>query len=259
MPNVTPPVSTKTVFDDFAGPAWSKPNSALWAFDKGYGWPNGERQTYTDSTDNVFLDGHGHLIIRAVQDRRAQGGYTSGRIKTQGKLNMGYGLTEAMIQMPSGRGTLAAFWMLGSDYDAVGWPACGEIDIVEFVNLGTEQGFPAHMTLHGPQEGEEDYRLAGAGEYAGLTAVEDTGFDPSAGFHRYWCRRSPDSITLGIDETIQVRYTPSDLPPGAAWVFNDRPAFAILSLAVGGGWAGNPDSHSHFPKEMVVDWFRYTP
>ena len=81
---------------------------------------------------------------------------------------------------------------------------------------------------------------------------------PSAGFHRYWVRRSPDAVTIGIDDLIEQRFSPADLPPGASWVFNDQPVFAIISLAVGGGWAGSPAS-TVFPQTMVVDSFRYRP
>lgn len=249
-------MTTKTVYDGFSGPAGSPPDPDLWGYDLGNGWGGGEElQTYTDSPDNVYQDGDGHLVIKAIS---SDDGYTSGRIKTEGKLNMGYGLIEASIKMPSGQGTLPAFWLLGSNYSTVGSPSCGEIDIIEYVDLGTEAGFPYHFTLHGPQNAG-DYQPPGAAPGTGLSYSQDVGFDPSAGFHTYWVRRAPDSITIGIDDTIWHTFTPASLPAGATWVFNNQPMFAILSFAIGGSWAGPPDATTVFPQSMLVDWFRYTP
>ena len=240
--------AAKTIFDDFNGPAGTPPDPSLWGYDTGGGWS--ELQTYTDSTDNVYLDGDGHLVIKAV---KTADGYISGRIKTQNKLTMGYGRVEASIQMPSGPGILPAFWLLGSDYPSDGHPKCGEIDIIEYVQS------VFHSTLHGPQQGEADYRPPGAGEYTGVSRSQVPAFDPSAGFHTYWMERSPDLITIGVDGRTTAVSTPNSLPDGATWVFNNKPMFAILNFAVGGAWAGTPPAGTPFPQQMVVDWFRYTP
>jgi beta-glucanase (GH16 family) len=207
-------------------------------------------QTYTDSTDNVYQDGHGHLVITAI---RTPHGYLSGRIKTQGKLNMGYGRIEASIKMPPGPGTLPAFWLLGSDYPSVGHPNCGEIDIIEYVRSAF------HFTLHGPQEGEDDYRPRGEAKGTGVSVSEVPDFDPSAGFHTYWVTRDPDLIALGVDETTMAVFTPDSLPDGATWVFNHKPMFAVLSFAIGGDWARPPDATTEFPQSMLVRRFQYTP
>ena len=119
-------------FDDFAGPAGSPPNPDIWDYDPGN--PNPGNQTYTSSTDNARLDGEGHLLIQAVKSGNS---YTSGRLVTRGKVDMLYGRVSARIKMPSGQGVWPAFWMLGSDYANVGWPECGEIDLMELVNSGT--------------------------------------------------------------------------------------------------------------------------
>src|SRR2546422_925529 len=127
--------------DEFDGPANSRPDRARWNYDIGHGqdgWGNQELENYTDAAENVHVDGQGHLIIRAL--RTASGntsaGYTSARLKTQGTFSVTYGKIEARIKLPYGQGIWPAFWMLGSDIGKAGWPACGEIDIME--NIGRE-------------------------------------------------------------------------------------------------------------------------
>jgi len=232
--------TTGPVFDDFPGPAGAGPNPRYWSFDIGssatMGWERGSLQTYTDSTDNVHLDGQGNLIIEAVD---SGGKYTSGRLTTRGKVDMGYGLLTARIKFPSGQGIWPAFWMLGSNEAVVGWPQCGEIDMMELINAGTRY----HVNLHGPSADIES-----SGPIADL----------AAGFHDYWMRRSSDSISIGVDGTTLGSFTPASLPPGAPWVFNE-PMYALLNVAVGGDWPGPPDASTQFPATMVVDWFRFDP
>ena len=113
--------------DEFKGAAGSAPDSAQWIYDLGAaGWGNRELERYTDSRENSYLDGKGHLVIRAL--RAPDGAYTSARIKTQGKFSTQYGKIEARIKLPHGQGMWPAFWMLGADIGSVGWPACGEIE-----------------------------------------------------------------------------------------------------------------------------------
>ena len=246
------PNAARPVYDDFPGPAGSPPDPSLWSYDTGAGWPN-EPQDYTRLVANIHQDGNGHLVIKAI--RAPDGGYTSARIKTQHKLDMGYGIVEASIRMPPGPGILPAFWLLGSDYPSVGHPACGEIDVVEYVRS------VLYFTLHGPQRGENDYRPTGTGEHTGVSRSLVPDFDPSAGFHTYWVNRVPNRITIGVDDRITAVFTPDSLPADATWVFNDKPMFAVINFAVGGegGWAGAPDATIPFSQSMTVDWFRYAP
>jgi beta-glucanase (GH16 family) len=131
--------------DNFDGPAGSAPDSSKWMFDLGAtGWGNDELQDY--KRENVSLDGHGHLVIRAI--RTAAGKYTSGRIKTKGLFEVQYGKIEASIKIPRGQGVWPAFWMLGKDV----WPQSGEIDVME--NVGKEPSI-VHGTVHGPGSGPE--------------------------------------------------------------------------------------------------------
>lgn len=139
-------VGTLLAADEFDGPAGSAPNSAVWRYDLGAGgWGNGELQTYTDSRRNAALDGAGNLVITAR--READGSFTSARLKTEGTSTAQYGRIEARIRIPRGQGIWPALWMLGADIGSVGWPACGEIDVME--NVGYEPTV-VHGTVHGP-------------------------------------------------------------------------------------------------------------
>jgi beta-glucanase (GH16 family) len=234
------PIASGVIFDDFLGPAGSPPNPALWSHDVGpsavHGWEAGSLQTYTDAPDNVRLDGYGNLVIEA----RSHGdGYTSGRLVTRGKMNFPYGTVAARIKMPAGQGIWPAFWMLGSDIETVGWPECGEIDIMELVNTGTTY----NVALHVP-----DADVESKGEIADL----------SEGFHNYWMTRRENSITVGIDDVTLETFTPDSLPEGSPWVF-DKLMFVLLNVAVGGDWPGPPDSSTVLPAKMEIDWFSYRP
>ncbi len=224
--------------DDFNGPAGSAPDPSKWIFDQGAtGWGNHELEDYTDSRDNVFQDGHGHLVIRAI--RPAAGKYTSGRIKTQGRFEVQYGKIEARISLPRGQGVWPAFWMLGKDIPTVGWPRSGEIDIME--NIGKEPSI-VHGTVHGP----------GYSGAKGITAAHNLG---RGSFHIYGVEWSADSIDFQMDGRSYAKVTRASLPSGAVWVF-DKPFFLLLNLAIGGDWPGNPDSTTRFPQSMLVDWVK---
>ena len=137
---------------EFNQPVGSGPDPAKWVHDLGdNGWGNKELQYYTDSRENSFIvadpeaeDGRA-LVLKAV--RTATGGYTSARLKTQGKFTTGYARIEARLKLPKGQGIWPAFWMLGANIGSVVWPNCGEIDIMEY--RGQE---PSTVigTLHGP-------------------------------------------------------------------------------------------------------------
>ena len=117
----------QAVVDDFDGPAGSQPDPNLWGYDVGSGAVK-ELQTNTNSSNNVYLDGQGHLVIAALKSGSR---YTSGRLVTRGRLAMTYGTASASIKLPAGQGIHPAFWMLGTNIDSVGWPECGEIDVAE--------------------------------------------------------------------------------------------------------------------------------
>ena len=137
-----------------------------------------------------------------------------------------------------------AFWMLGDDIDKVGWPACGEIDIME--NIGKEPSI-IHGSIHGPGY------VGGAGIEAPDTLPSKQRF--AADFHVFAIEWVPDSVSFYVDHDLYVRRTRADLQPGWKWVF-DKPFFLILNLAVGGDWPGNPDATTVLPQTMLVDYVR---
>src|SRR3989441_7416959 len=139
-----PPANYKLVWsDEFSGPDGSSPDSSKWTYDiGGNGWGNNELEYYTNRTQNAQIKG-GNLVITAQQEAYtgADGvirNYTSARLKTQGLFSQAYGRFEARIKIPAGQGMWPAFWMLGNDITSVGWPKCGEIDIME--NIDKEPG-----------------------------------------------------------------------------------------------------------------------
>lgn len=238
------PTGPRTVFaDDFDGPAGSKP-SPQWRYQTGGGgWGNNEMQTYTDSPANVSLDGAGHLAITARGD--AVDRITSARITTQGTVEFTTGRAEARIKLPAGVGLHPAFWLLGSDVDRVGWPAAGEIDVIETLNHADE----FHTGVHLPR--------AGHPRGAQISASGPIQFPLAGQFHTYWVERSPGRIVTGIDDTTLFSVMPADLADGSRWVF-DAPFFLLLNLAVGGAWPGPPDESTPNPSTMLVDWVRVT-
>jgi len=241
------------VVDDFDGPSGSLPNPALWDYDIGP-WQDDGLQRYTNSPDNVRLDGQGNLVIQARPT--PDGGYTSARPVTRGKLDMQYGRITARIKFPSGQGIWPAFWMLGSDFLDVGWPFAGEIDMMELVNNGST----FHVALHGPQDGPQgrtDYYggVKATGRYVGTKGPIP---DLTQDFHEYWLDWRPDSIVIGVDDRTLGSFSPASLPPGGVWEFN-KPMYVLMNIAVGGPWPGPPDATTPWPATMLVDWFKYEP
>ena len=226
---------------DFSGPAGSAPNPAYWGYLTGKGWGI---ENYV--TGDAYLDGQKHLVIKAVDTGN---GYTSGGIETKSKLSLGYGTITARIKMPSGQGLWPAFWLLGADDDTNPWPQCGEIDIIELPNNTSTY----YTTIHGPISGKPDTN-------EGTQQAQFTGpiTDLSTDYHNYWVTKMPDRITVGIDTKTLGTITPQSLPPGAQWVYN-RPMYVVLDLAIGGSWAGPPNSSTRFPATMLVDWFKWDP
>jgi beta-glucanase (GH16 family) len=234
--------------DEFAGPTGATPDPAKWVFDLGGGgWGNNELQTYTDRRENAVIR-DGMLVIRAARETftgvdGTPRGYTSARMKTLGRFTQTYGRFEARMQIPRGQGIWPAFWMLGEDIETVGWPGCGEIDIME--NIGREPTL-VHGTLHGPG-------YSGAKGIGGSYASPD-GRPFADDFHIFGIEWEPNAIRWSVDGVVYQTRTPADLRD-ARWVF-DHPFFMLLNVAVGGNWPGNPDATTEFPQELVVDWMR---
>lgn len=229
--------------DEFDGPFNTPPDAVRWGYDLGAtGWGNNELENYTSARENAYLDGEGHLIITAR--RTGTGGYSSARLKTQGKFTVLYGKVEARIKIPFGQGIWPAFWMLGSDIDTVHWPACGEIDVME--NIGREPS-TVHGSAHGPGYSGGNPITAAYSLPGGQKFADD--------FHTFAVIWTPESIEFLVDAVPYLKTTPATLPAGTEWVYR-KPFFLLLNLAVGGNWPGNPDSTTQLPQQMIVDHVR---
>ncbi|MCX5127080.1 lectin [Streptomyces sp. NBC_00347] len=249
-PPATAAAAAVTFSDEFDGPAGSAVDGGKWQIETGDNVNNHERQYYTAGNRNAALDGQGHLAITARRENPAdyqcwygRCEYTSARLNTAGTFTTTYGRVEARMKIPRGQGMWPAFWMLGSDIGQIGWPASGEIDVME--NVGFEPG-TVHGTLHGP-----GYSGAG-GIGAGYALPGGQAFADA--FHTFAVDWSPDTITWSVDGTVYQRRTPADLG-GKQWVFN-KPFFLILNLAVGGYWPGDPNGSTVFPQQLLVDYVR---
>ncbi len=235
--------------DEFNAPNGSPVDSTKWISETGgEGWGNNELEYYTARLVNASQQ-NGNLVIKVLQEKYtgADGvtrNYSSARLKTQGKFSQAYGRFEARIKIPRGQGIWPAFWMLGDNVDKAGWPACGEIDIME--NIGNEPSL-VHGTIHGP-----GYSGAkGIGAPDSLPANQPFADD----FHVFAVEWEPSTIRFYVDDHLYATRTPADLPRGAQWVY-DHPFFILLNVAVGGDWPGNPDASSTFPQTMLVDYVR---
>ncbi|MFN2598105.1 MAG: family 16 glycosylhydrolase [Pyrinomonadaceae bacterium] len=239
--------------DEFDGAKGSGVDRAKWGAEVGgWGWGNRELEYYTDNKRNAHLDGRGHLVIEAFKEPLppefkcwyGQCRYTSARLTTKRKFAQAYGRFEARIKIPAGQGVWPAFWMLGADIDAVGWPACGEIDIME--NIGREPAL-ARGTIHGPG-------YSGAHGIGAPYALPD-GRRFADDFLTFAVEWETGEIRWYVDGKLYETRTTNDLPTGARWVY-DHPFFIILNLAIGGEWPRDPDATTSLPQTMTVDHVR---
>lgn len=243
---VTPPDRFELVWsDEFDGAAGTRPDAKKWTFDVGgSGWGNRQLEYDTDSPDNASLDGDGHLAIVARKQAFDRNQYTSARLKTQGLFTQKYGRMEARLKLPPGRGIWPAFWALGSNFADAGWPACGEIDVMEF--KGQEPNV-VHGSLHGPG-------------YSGASPITSR-FRSSAAerfdadFHVFAVEWDPGRIAFFVDDEAYSIVTAAEVLARGDWAF-DQPFFLLLNVAVGGDFVGAPDATTPFPATMQVDWVR---
>ncbi|ELR70568.1 laminarinase [Fulvivirga imtechensis AK7] len=216
--------------------------SSDWTFEIGTGsngWGNNELQYYRQENTEVR---DGYLIITAKKESFQGQEYTSSRIITKDKQTFQYGRIDIRAALPKGKGIWPALWMLGSDFSTVGWPACGEIDIMEMIG-GTGKDNTVHGTVHWQNAGE--YASYG-GHYtlsSGILADE---------FHVFTIIWDASSITWYIDD---IKYHEIDITPAELSEFRND-FFFIFNVAVGGNWPGSPDDSTTFPQRMVVDYVR---
>jgi len=215
-------------------------NAQNWTFDtgtKGDGWGNNELEYYTSRLQNARIK-NGNLQIIAKKEDFATRQYTSARLKTLGLQSWTYGKIEARIKLPFRQGLWPAFWMLGDNIDYAGFPYCGEMDIMEYVDMDP--------TLHGTMHWANNDELS---SYGGTDLLKKP-FD----YHIYSIEWDSASIKWFLDGK---QYWQGDISNNINQTnaFH-KPFFILLNLAIGGGWPGNPDETTHLPDTMFVDYVR---
>lgn len=257
----------------------------------GYGTGNDEMEAYTTSLNNSYvLDGH--LVIEARRENTTKNSrdykYTSARLNTEGKFSFTYGRILARMKPPKGQGLWPAFWMLGSSIRTQGWPSCGELDVFELIggigrDYSTGEG---HVSVSNPQNHCQimpgDCKVSGTihwlscpsqplptatttkGCALGAQTVwaEDTAsFMESSplidGFNVFALEWEPNEIRWYVNNKLYHSMpigTKAQTDAGLG-AFN-QPFYILLNLAVGGVWPGPPDSTTHFPAKLFVDYIR---
>ena len=236
------------------------PDPARWNYEVGM-LRNNERQFYTRARKENARVEDGKLIIEARKEhwsesssdqskagsRRKPGGrtaeYTSASLTTQGKAAWTYGRIEVRAKLPAARGTWPAFWALGKNIHEVGWPACGEIDIMEFV--GYEPGV-VHANIHTKKYNHS--AKTGKGDQISIP-------DASEAFHVYAVEWDDEKMDFFVDKHKYFTYR-NEKTGTAAWPY-DKEQYLILNLAIGGAWGGQKGiDDSRFPQQYIIDYVR---
>ena len=229
--------------DEFDG---TELDTTKWYYEvNGYGGGNNEEQYYTD--ENVVVS---EGILKIIAEKEEYNGmqYTSSRITTKNKAEFKYGIFEARIKLPAGRGTWPAFWMMPV-YSRYGiWPRSGEIDIMEHVGYDLNH---IHSTIHTRYyNGPNNTQLGG-----GTTIFTDV----TEEFHVYKVEWLPDRMIFHTDDKMVYTYKPNNYSSCVGyeiWPFNS-PFFMILNLAIGGDWGGQQGiDDTIFPVQMEIDYVR---
>jgi beta-glucanase (GH16 family) len=230
--------------DEFEAPG--APDSANWEYETGF-VRNKEAQFYArERLENARVEG-GHLVITAVKEPwREQGkeaAYTSASLVTRGRREFRYGRLEVRAKLPEGRGIWPAIWLLGTD-KSKGWPACGEIDLMEYVGFDPHS---LHFNIHTPA-----YNHVKKTNKGRKVMVQDAAHD----WHIYALEWHPDRLEFFLDGAGVFTFKNEGTGP-AAWPF-DKPHYLLLNVAVGGGWGGAKGiDDTIFPQRMLVDYVRY--
>lgn len=275
-----PGVKHKDTFADHAGAkvsplnkgyklVWSdefnytgKPEPTKWTYDYGF-IANQEKQYYTDSLKNARVE-NGHLIIEAHIEKAANkdfgdpaflntwaeykakidtAQYTSARLKTEDLAEWKYGRIEARVKLPSGCGMWPAIWMLSETRKEVGWPECGEIDIMEHVGYDKD-------TIHGTIHTKAYNHMKGTQK--GKTIFIENPYDE---FHVFSVDWTPETMDFLLDGVV-YNHIINEQKTTAEWPF-DQKFYLIINVAVGGSWGGAKGiDDTVFPEQMVLDYVR---
>ena len=230
--------------DEFDG---DEIDNSKWTYDIGTGssgWGNNEWEYYTDRKENAYIK-DGILHIRAQKEDYKGSKYTSTRMLTKGKFAFKYGTVEARIALPTGKGIWPAFWMLGENFDTVGWPACGEIDIIEAVN--------SENIVYGTNHWANGSEYATYGNNTGNYRDQKHEMDITQ-FHTYKFTWDEKYIRMFVDDFMYHEIL-IEGNTGDTEEFH-KPFFFILNVAVAGNWPGFEVDDTQFPNEMLVDYIR---
>jgi hypothetical protein len=224
--------------DEFSGTAIDE---NFWTFEIGTGssgWGNNELEYYLK--ENAMVQ-DGHLIITAKKDGRFGTQYTSTRMITRDKKSIKYGRVDVRALLPEGQGIWPAIWMLGNSISTVGWPKCGEIDIMEMIG-----GQGRENTVHGTAHWFGNVYASNGNDH---TLSSGTFKDKFHVFSVVW---DEQYIRWYMDD---VQFHVLDITPDALSEFHEN-FFFIMNVAVGGNWPGSPNSSTVFPQHMIVDYIR---
>jgi len=239
---LTYPGYTLAWSDEFSG---TNLDQSVWNQEIGNGsggWGNNELEYYTNSLKNTFLS-NGNLIIEARKEAIGGFSYSSGRMTTQNKKVLKFGRIDIRAKLPVAKGMWPALWMLGSNITTAGWPACGEMDIMELVG-----------TYPGRISGTMHWKNAGGNHGSKGANYNLSSGDYSQQFHVFSMVWVQDLIKCYVDDQLYLTVTLADV--GAANYPFNADQFFIFNVAVGGNWPGSPDGTTNFPQRMFVDYVR---
>lgn len=232
--SVTLYVAPKSIWsDEFNAPG--APDASKWGYDLGAGgWGNNESQYYTNRADNVIVQG-GVLKIIAKKENYLGSSYTSARLLTKGKFSFKYGRVDIRAKLPGGGGVWPALWMLGDNISTVGWPACGEIDIMEYAGNRVNKITAA---LHYPGN-------SGGNPFTGNTTISNAETE----FHVYSVDWRESHVKIYVDDQLFLSFANNDNVP-----FNQK-FFLIFNCAMGGSYGGAIDP-AFSQSVMEIDYVR---
>ena len=220
-------------------------DGSKWGYEEGY-IRNKEAQFYTREDSKNVRRENGILTIEA--HKAADGKITSGSVNTLGKFDFLYGRVEVRAKVPKGRGTWPAIWMMGTDIKKVGWPKCGEIDILEQVGFNPKS-FQANVHTYG------SIRLDKNGKHPIPKGWKKI-FENYEDWHTYALEWYPDALKFFYDGEFIGEYKKDDRYP-EHWHFN-KPMYLLINLAIGGSWGGQKGiDDAIFPARYEIDWVRY--
>ncbi|MFP3363168.1 glycoside hydrolase family 16 protein [Pseudoalteromonas sp. SIMBA_148] len=232
------------------------PNPSKWHYEKGY-VRNGEAQHYQEANSENSRIENGFLVIESHYQpankpenlwqylfyEKPKSRYSSASLTTEHLPGFEYGRIEVRAKLPQGRGVWPAIWLLGSNIKQVGWPMCGEIDIMEYVGFEPNK---IHSAIH------TSNRNHNKGNAANSTLQVN---DLENEFHVYSVERSAERVDFYIDNSLHYSYHKED-NTNTSWPF-DQPMYLIINLAIGGGWGGKKGiDNTIFPQQFFIDYVR---